>query len=154
MNYSHVEISHESLDRFWRAIDEIQNAILFVLLGFEVLVIPFARHSFQSGAVAIVSVLIVRVLVVTLILQLVRLLLPSHKSSLLTLTWGGLRGGLSIALALSVPDLQSRTWILAATYLVVVFSVILQGGTLDLLLNRAGRFEEHPQPIQRSHHHR
>jgi CPA1 family monovalent cation:H+ antiporter len=81
-------------------------------------------------------VVAVRLLVVTLVLGLVRLLQPEHRSSLLTLTWGGLRGGLSIALALSVPDPQSRTWILATTYLVVVFSVLLQGGTLDLFLKR------------------
>lgn len=56
MNHMHAEISHESLDRFWRVIDEIQNAILFVLLGFEVLVIPFTWHSFESGGLAIVSV--------------------------------------------------------------------------------------------------
>jgi CPA1 family monovalent cation:H+ antiporter len=141
MNRSHVEISHESLDRFWRVIDEVQNAILFVLLGFEVLVIPFTRRTFESGGLAIVSVIGVRILVVTLVLWLVRLLQPGHKSSLLTLSWGGLRGGLSIALALSVPNLQSRAWILATTYLVVVFSVVLQGGTLDLLLRRVGKFE-------------
>jgi monovalent cation:H+ antiporter, CPA1 family len=141
MNHSHVEISHESIDRFWRVIDEVQNAILFVLLGFEVLVIPFTRGTFESGGLAIVSVIVVRILVVTLVLGLVRLLQPGHGSSLLTLSWGGLRGGLSIALALSVPDLQSRTWILATTYLVVVFSVVLQGGTLDLFLKRIGRFE-------------
>jgi len=82
--------------------------------------------------VAIVSVLVIRFLVVALVLGLVRLLQREHKSSLLTLSWGGLRGGLSIALALSVPELQSHTWILATTYLVVVFSIVLQGGTLDL----------------------
>jgi CPA1 family monovalent cation:H+ antiporter len=149
MNYSHVEISHESLERFWRVIDEIQNAILFVLLGFEVLVIPFTRHYFESGVLAILSVLVVRVLVVAFILQLVRLLQPQHQSSLLPLTWGGLRGGLAIALALAVPHPHSHTWILPTTYLVVVFSVILQGGTLDLFLKRAGRFEEQHQTIQR-----
>ena len=141
MNHAHGEISHESLDRFWRVIDEIQNAILFVLLGFEVLIIPFTRSSFESGGLAIVSVLVVRVFVVALVLGSVRLLQPGHKSSLLTLSWGGLRGGLSIALALSVPDLQNRTWILATTYLVVVFSVVFQGGTLDLFLNKVGRFD-------------
>ena len=141
LNHSHIEISHESLDRFWRVIDEVQNAILFVLLGFEVLVIPFTWRTFESGGLAIISVIVVRILVVTLVLGLVRLLQPGHKSSLLTLSWGGLRGGLSIALALSIPDLQSRTWILATTYLVVVFSVVLQGGTLDLFLKRIGRFE-------------
>jgi CPA1 family monovalent cation:H+ antiporter len=142
MNHAHVEISHESLDRFWRVIDEVQNAILFVLLGFEVLIIPFTGRSFESGGLAIVSVLVVRFLVVALVLGLVRLLQRGHKSSLLTLSWGGLRGGLSIALALSVPDLQNHTWILATTYLVVVFSVVLQGGTLDLFLKRVGRFEQ------------
>jgi CPA1 family monovalent cation:H+ antiporter len=141
MNHLHVEISHESLDRFWRVVDEVQNAVLFVLLGFEVLVIPFTWQTFESGGLAVVSVIVVRILVVTLVLGLVRLLQPGHRSSLLTLSWGGLRGGLSIALALSVPDLQSHTWILATTYLVVVFSVVLQGGTLDLFLRRLGRFE-------------
>jgi CPA1 family monovalent cation:H+ antiporter len=141
LNHRPAEISHESLERFWRVVDEVQNAVLFVLLGFEVIVIPFTRHSFQSGALAILSVTLVRILVVTLILGLVRLLQPGHKSSLITLSWGGLRGGLSIALALSIPDLQSHTWILATTYLVVVFSVVLQGGTLDLFLKRVGHFK-------------
>jgi CPA1 family monovalent cation:H+ antiporter len=141
MNHLQVEIAHESLDRFWRVVDEVQNAVLFVLLGFEVLVIPFSRETFESGGLAVVSVLVVRIAVVTLVLGLVRLLQPGHRSSLLTLSWGGLRGGLSIALALSIPDLQSHTWILATTYLVVVFSVVLQGGTLDLFLKRLGKFE-------------
>jgi CPA1 family monovalent cation:H+ antiporter len=141
MNHSHAEISHESLDRFWRVIDEIQNAILFVLLGFEILVIPFTRYSFESGGLAIISVVLVRIFVVMLVLGLVKLLQPGHKSSLVTLSWGGLRGGLSIALALSIPEAQSQTWILATTYLVVVFSIVLQGGTLDLFLKRVGRIE-------------
>ena len=66
------KISHESLDRFWRVIDEIQNAILFVLLGFEVLAIPFTRRTFESGGLAIISVIVVRILIVALILGLVR----------------------------------------------------------------------------------
>ena len=142
LNRSDVEISHDSLDRFWRVIDEIQNAVLFVLLGFEVLVIPFTRQTFESGGLAILSLLAVRILVVTLILGLVRLLQSGHRSSLLTLSWGGLRGGLSIALALSVPGYLGHGWILSTTYLIVVSSVILQGGTLDLFLKRAGHFHE------------
>jgi monovalent cation:H+ antiporter, CPA1 family len=142
LNHPHIELAHDSVDTFWRVMDEIQNAILFVLLGFEVLVIPFTRHTFESGGLAIASVIAVRIIVVMLVLRLVQLLQPGHASSLLTLSWGGLRGGLSIALALSVPDLHSHTWILATTYLVVVFSVVLQGGTLDLFLQRIGRFNE------------
>jgi CPA1 family monovalent cation:H+ antiporter len=136
MNHAHAEIAHNALDKFWKAIDEIQNAVLFVLLGFEVLVIPFSRSSFHAGGLAIVSVLLVRFIVVALVLALVRLFQRRHRSSLLILGWGGLRGGLSIALALSVPAAHNRTWILATTYLVVVFSVVVQGGTLDLILKR------------------
>ena len=136
MNHAHGEISHDYLDSFWRVIDEVQNAILFVLLGIEVLVIPFTSRTFAAGGVAIVSVLGVRIGVVILVMGLLRLLQPGHASSLLTLSWGGLRGGLSIALALSIPQLQSHTWILGTTYLVVVFSVVIQGGTLDLFLKR------------------
>jgi CPA1 family monovalent cation:H+ antiporter len=130
------EISHDSLDHFWGAIDEVQNALLFVLLGLEVLAISFTRVTLESGAMAIVAVNMVRTIVVAAILGLVRLLQPGHKTSLLTLSWGGLRGGLSIALALSVPESQGRSWILATTYFVVVFSIVIQGGTLDLFLNR------------------
>jgi monovalent cation:H+ antiporter, CPA1 family len=136
LHRDHTEISHDSLDHFWGAIDEVQNAVLFVLLGLEVLVISFTRLTFESGALAIVGVATVRTIVVAAILGLVRLLQPGHKTSLLTLSWGGLRGGLSIALALSVPESHGRAWILATTYFVVVFSIVIQGGTLDLFLNR------------------
>lgn len=130
------DIAHESLDRFWSVIDEIQNAVLFVLLGLEVLVIPFTRTTLKAGAFAVMSVVATRAAVVAIILGIVRVLQRNHKTSFLTLTWGGLRGGLSLALALSVPASQGRPWILATTYLVVVFSIVVQGGTLDLFLKR------------------
>lgn len=137
-NRGHVrgEIAHESVDGFWTVLDEVQNSILFVLLGAEVLAIRFPAHVFASGAAAIVTVIAVRVAVVWTVVQLLRRIQPGHQSSVLTLGWGGLRGGLSIALALSVPAALSQNWILAATYLVVVFSVVVQGGTLDLFLQR------------------
>jgi CPA1 family monovalent cation:H+ antiporter len=138
LQHHHEDISHKSLDQFWRTVDEVQNAILFVLLGLEVLVIPFSRATFLSGGLAIVSVTLIRAAVVAAVLVLVRWLQRGHESSFMTLTWGGLRGGLSIALALSVPESQGRGWILATTYIVVVFSVVVQGGTLDLFLQRVG----------------
>jgi CPA1 family monovalent cation:H+ antiporter len=70
---------------------------------------------------------VVRILVVTFFLGLLRLLQLGHKSSLFTLSWGGLRGGLSIALVLSVTDIQTHTWILVTTHLVVFFSVVRHG---------------------------
>ncbi len=134
----HESIAHESIDRFWTVIDEIQNSILFVLLGAEILAIPFPPRTFAPGALAIVAVGAVRLAVVALAVGAVRLVRPGHQSSIITLGWGGLRGGLSIALALSVPSAASRPWILTTTYLVVVFSIVIQGGTFDLFLQRTG----------------
>jgi CPA1 family monovalent cation:H+ antiporter len=73
------------------------------------------------------------------LLALMRLLQPGHRSSTFVLTWGGLRGGLSIALALSVPAALGHAWILGATYLVVVFSIVIQGGSMDWMLRRGRR---------------
>lgn len=137
--HAHTEISHAALDRLWTVIDEVQNLILFVLLGLEVLVIPFSKFTFESGALAIVSVTVIRAAVVSLIIMLVRVIQRGHQASILTLSWGGLRGGLSIALALSVPESAGRGWILATTYIVVIFSIVVQGGTLDMVLKRFAR---------------
>ena len=136
LNYAPALISHESIDPFWEVIDEVQNSVLFVLLGLEVLAIPFRMASLKSGVAAVVVVNAVRFAVVTLILGGIRLFRRQHHSSALTLCWGGLRGGLSIALALSVPVAQGRSWILATTYVVVVFSIVIQGGSMDLFLRR------------------
>jgi monovalent cation:H+ antiporter, CPA1 family len=127
-------IAHGRIDGFWEVIDEVQNAVLFVLLGLEILAIPFHRLSMEAGLIGIVIVTAVRLGVVALLLGCIRVIRPDHRSSTLALTWGGLRGGLSIALALSVPMSQGRAWILATTYMVVVFSIVLQGGSMDLFL--------------------
>jgi CPA1 family monovalent cation:H+ antiporter len=136
-NLSHPPelIAHESVDGFWEVIDEVQNAILFVLLGLEVLAIPIHRLSLQSGLAAVVVVTCVRLAVVALILGSIRLVQHQFRSSILALSWGGLRGGLSIALALAVPVGEGRSWILTATYVVVVFSIVIQGGSMDLFLH-------------------
>ena len=135
-NHPPALIAHESIDSFWEVIDEIQNAVLFVLLGLEVLAIPIHLQSLASGSAAIFAVNAVRIAVVALLLGSIRLFQRNHKSSILALSWGGLRGGLSIALALSVPTNQGRDWILATTYIVVVFSIVIQGGSMDLFLRR------------------
>ncbi len=139
-NRSHPphEIAHQRIDGFWEVIDEVQNAVLFVLLGLEILAIRFDRPSLESGAAAIVIVTAVRFAAVACVLVMVGWLRRGHTSSILTLGWGGLRGGLSIALALSVPEAQGRTWILATTYAVVLFSIVFQGGTMGLFLRRYG----------------
>ena len=134
LNHEHAAIAHESLDRFWGVMDEVQNAVLFVLLGLELLAISFDRFRIESGLSAVVVVGVVRLAVVTAIVGLMGLVRKEQRSSILTLSWGGLRGGLSIALALSVPAGVGRGWILATTYIVVVFSIVVQGGSMDKFL--------------------
>ena len=129
-------IAHEQIDRFWAVIDEIQNSVLFVLLGLEAMAIALDAATLRTGFAAILSVNIVRFAVVGALLAVMRLFRRGFRSSTMLLTWGGLRGGLSIALALSLPPEFGRTWMLAATYLVVIFSVVIQGGSLDWLMRR------------------
>ncbi len=136
LNHRHGEIAHESLDRFWEVIDEVQNAVLFVLLGVMILAIPFSRHALESGGLAIIAVTAVRLAVVAAIITIMRTIRPGYLSSIKTLSWGGLRGGLSLALALSVPVQQGRSWILVATYSVVLFSIVVQGGSMDFVVGR------------------
>lgn len=133
------EIAHENLNHFWTAMDEVQNAVLFVLLGLELLVIAITRSTLISGAAAIVAVNLVRAASVAAMLLLLRLLQRGHESSLVLLTLGGLRGSLSLALALSVPLAFGRNWILPTTYIVVLFSLVVQGGAMDLFLKRYGK---------------
>lgn len=132
-------IAHGRVDGFWSVVDEVQNSLLFVLLGLEVLGVLLDWQTVRAGISAIVCVNAVRLAVVVLFLALTRFCQPSHRSSTAVLTWGGLRGGLSIALALSVPESLGRSWMLGATYLVVVFSIVLQGGSMDLLLRWRSR---------------
>ncbi len=129
-----TSIAHEHVDRFWEVIDEIQNCVLFVLLGLEVMAITLDAVAIRAGLSAIVAVNIVRFGVVAFLLVVARIFQREYRSSLFVLTWGGLRGGLSIALALSVPAAFGRSWILGATYLVVVFSIVIQGGSMDWIL--------------------
>jgi monovalent cation:H+ antiporter, CPA1 family len=134
------EVDHDNVDGFWKLTDEIQNSILFVLLGLEILAVPVNGTSLKAGVAAIFSVNLVRFAAVAALLGVVRLIRRGegrgHRSSVFVLSWGGLRGGLSIALALSMPAALGRSWILGATYLVVVFSIVIQGGSMDLLLRR------------------
>jgi len=123
------------LHRFWEVVDEVLNVLLFAMVGFEVLVIPFTGRVLGAGLLAIPVVLFARLAVVggTLAPFARRLSLPPR--SIAILTWGGLRGGLAIALALSVgPEIPAAPILLAMTYVVVLFSIVVQGLTFRRLL--------------------
>jgi CPA1 family monovalent cation:H+ antiporter len=115
------------VDLFWELIDEILNAILFVLIGLEIVVIAFSNDLVVSGIVAILITLAARLLTVGLPIGLLRGVFRLPQGASKVLTWGGLRGGISVALALSLPIGPERNVVVALTYMVVVFSILVQG---------------------------
>ncbi len=134
--------TRDHLDLFWELVDEILNSVLFLMIGFEILVLTFTRQLFLAGLLMIPVVLLARWIAVGLPISLLRLRRPFTPHAIKFLTWGGLRGGISVALALSIPRLMhghamaERDVILAATYVVVVFSILVQGLTVGPLLGR------------------
>ena len=131
------ETTRQYVDNFWELIDAILNAVLFVLLGMGVLVIPFTGHLLMAGMLAAAATLAARALTVGLPVALgsPRAGLPAGAWKVLT--WGGLRGGISVALALSMPPGPARATVLALTYCVVVFSVFVQGLTISRVVRGA-----------------
>ncbi|MFQ5994293.1 MAG: cation:proton antiporter [Acidiferrobacterales bacterium] len=128
--------TREHLDTFWELIDEILNAVLFVLIGLEVLVLAFTQQYLLAGLVAIPTVLLARFVSVGVPVQIRRHWREFSPHVVKILTWGGLRGGISVALALSLPQGAERDVILAMTYVIVVFSIAVQGLTIGKLVKR------------------
>ncbi|NNE28879.1 MAG: sodium:proton antiporter [Saprospiraceae bacterium] len=124
------------VDMFWELVDMLLNAVLFVLIGLELLVVHFEWNFVIAGLVTIIIVLLSRYMSLILPVSIFqkRLEFLPHTSKILT--WGGLRGGISIALALSLPEEMSRDILLPITYIVVVFSIIVQGLTIGKLTTR------------------
>ena len=123
----------------WTLIDEILNSVLFLLIGLEVLVLRFEASSLLLAVAAIPIALLARLLAVTAppLVFACSKLMSVHNVPFLT--WAGVRGGISVALALSVPDSPAKPAILAATYAVVLFSIIIQGSTLGIVAKRTVR---------------
>ncbi len=119
--------TRENLDNFWELIDEILNAVLFVLIGLEVLVLELRPAYVAAGLAVIPVVLLSRVVSTSVPLAMLRRFRRFPPYIVTILVWGGLRGGISIALALSLPASPYRDLILVATYLVVIFSILVQG---------------------------
>lgn len=118
------------LDSFWELIDEVLNAVLFLMIGMEVLVVTIKINYLIAGLIMIPIVLIARFISVGVPVTLMRFLKEFSPNAIKILTWGGLRGGISVALALSLPAGESREVLLAITYIIVVFSIVAQGLTI------------------------
>lgn len=119
-----------NLDTFWELVDGILNALLFVLIGLEVLALSFKLNFLVAGICAIAIVLLARWLSVFIPIRIMGIWKRYEKGTCAVMVWGGLRGGIPVALALSLPAGREREIILAITYLVVVFSIVVQGITI------------------------
>ncbi len=128
--------TRQHLDTFYELIDNILNALLFVLMGFEVLVLHVTPKIFLSGLAIIPCIIFSRMFSVGMPVGLFRLFRPIHPHVVKILTWAALRGGISIALALSVPKVVWRDAIVTVTYMAVVFSIVVQGLTLGKFAGR------------------
>lgn len=126
-------ITQDYLIKFWELIDEILNAVLFLFIGFELLMIKDLRHFIVPGLVAIVIVLLARVISIWGPTKFMKR--TFSPQTVKVLVWGGIRGGVSIALAMSVPKNEYSEIILSITYCVVVFSIIVQGLTIAKVAN-------------------
>jgi CPA1 family monovalent cation:H+ antiporter len=128
--------SRERLDDFWELVDEILVAVLFVMIGLELLRLEFVPIFVWAAALAIPAVLLARLLSVALAALVPGLRADFPPYVIGILTWGGLRGGISVALALSLPAGPHRGALITITYVVVLFSILVQGLTLARVLRR------------------
>lgn len=142
----HVGMKHgmtvetrEYLDKFWELVDEILNAILFLMIGFEVFAVSLGFDGIVSGVLCIGLSLLARTAAVFVPLGLLRPFRKYKSDVAPIMIWGGIKGGISVALALSLPESEWKPLILTTTYVVVVFSIIVQGLTIAPLARRLNR---------------
>ncbi|MBT8302473.1 MAG: cation:proton antiporter, partial [Maribacter sp.] len=130
------EITENYVDKFWELIDILLNTLLFVLIGMEILVLAFEFNYVIAGLLAIPVILICRYFSLLLPIKFFKEKLDFVPGTDLIMTWGGLRGGISIALALGLTNEMHRDLFLVITYIVVVFSIIVQGLTVSRLVKK------------------
>jgi len=128
--------TRERLDDFWELVDEILNAVLFLLIGLEMLILPFTPELVIAGLLAIAVSLFARWASVGGAIALMARFRSFSPGAIRILTWSGLRGGISVALALSIPEAPERGTLVTITYIIVVFSILVQGMTLGRLVRR------------------
>lgn len=135
-HFAMSEKTKEHVDNFWNLMDEILNGVLFILMGLEIILINIDFESIVLSIIAIVVVIFARYLSVIASMSLFWKKYSFNYKTPILMTWGGLRGGISIALALSLPDSEYKNIILSITFASVIFSIVFQGMTLGLLIKK------------------
>ncbi len=124
------DTTRDYLSKFWELMDELMNAILFLLIGFEMLIVAFNLTLLWLGCMAIVIVLFARLISVSIPIIISKNKKAFEKNAIPILTWSALRGGISVALALAVPKYMYGNMFVSITYIVVLFSIVVQGLTI------------------------
>lgn len=135
INIDNTEHSHQALEKFWQLIDEMLNTILFVMIGLQMINLPYLENYWLIGGIGIVAILVARWISIMTPLIFFRKIARNTIKNVNILTWAGLRGGISIALALSLPYSTFRHILLAGSYFIVIFSVIVQGLSLNRVID-------------------
>ena len=144
VTFAMSDVTRDYVIKFWELIDELLNSILFLLIGLEILIISFVPSLAGLAVATIPLVLFARLVAVSAPLSILSLRRTFTRGSIPILTWGGVRGGISVALALAVPASVAREPILMATYAVVIFSIVVQGLTITPLVRRLIREDRPP----------
>lgn len=137
-----TEQTRDYVDAFWKLVDEILNAVLFLMIGVEVFAIAFSADAVVAGIFSIALALVARLAAVAVPVLILKPIRDFSPDVIPIMTWGGLKGGISVALALSLPDSEWKPLILTCTYIVVLFSIIVQGLTVGKLSEKIGRSQD------------
>jgi len=148
-NLAMNDMTRRYMDGFWELLDDMLNALLFALIGMELLLLPFSWSHLLAAGLLAVAILLSRFVTVAPAILLLRRWRTVPKGTIRILTWGGLRGGVSVALALALPLGPERDLLLSITYIVVLSSILLQGLSIGKLVKAVTRGE--PQTLNTDH---
>lgn len=133
------DITMDYLGKFWEVVDQVLNAVLFMLIGLEIVIVDIRFHYFLIGLITAILLVLARYISLLLPSRLLAIRKGLEKGTLEVMTWGGLRGAISIALALSLPADGHKEIFVPVTFIVVLFSIVVQGLSVRHLVKHFSR---------------